>query len=841
MIFLVRTAFPTLLVYAALAGWAWMSWQVQTKAPSGSVTKAQSVQASQTPLVLGRKELGQKESPRSAALQHLYVARQGAGWVLGNRSNRKRVLLTTSKFSERFIQRWEIREGDRISFNGADIQVEKVTEETLVLKDRVSGRSITWDGALTPQGEKKYTVCKGMLRRNVAWAKWTGRNWLGGGRPEIRLFSIGGGVNCSDRWRMNTLPPGAVAITWQAGKFLVAPGSRRASTLLFRKGDAKGKAFIDLTVPADGTLGKVESLILGQTRYRVRLGADAIRLTPIVNRDYFFADEGAPPNSEALAWLGYGKNALDWLAGMVGSIIIGLIAAGGITFLALLLWLRGRRKSVAHLAQIVLAVAPSVLGIWLTLQLARSVGGPDQGLIVGMAILAWFWASFMLVWAGRLQSFAGWIWLGATLLAGIGTTTLFQLGAGADSTKWLGYYYKHAAILALFAWTIAILSAIPERFWLNLWLLVFNRERVVFLLAGVLLVAMILQFFVGSEEGIAGLQPVEFVKTIFVILLGFVGLHVTQARRREAKAYRDSPLRFLAPYFRFAAIFFLFIGAMVVGVRDFSPMVIMTVVLATWAWKMGGSQGEFYKGFKIWMLVRPGILLFLVGFLALMYWVYNNPEQVPDGFPQKDRIMVWSQPELHPHSGSQVLGSMDLVGQGKWMGAREWFGKNGQSQTLPAVQDDFITAFLINRFGGFAGLAMLITQLSYVLLLFGLGRVVERQMEQGDFREQNAGVVIGFTLYGLAWMHIAHWLISWGNTLGLLPVMGQPMTWLTAGNSHLIAFALVILTVALITGWLSLAYSGEEREEKRKRRAKAKADKRRAKEAAKAAKAGQTA
>jgi len=263
-------------------------------------------------------------------------------------------------------------------------------------------------------------------------------------------------------------------------------------------------------------------------------------------------------------------------------------------------------------------------------------------------------------------------------------------------------------------------------------------------------------------------------------------------------------------------------------------MVIMTVVLAAWAWKMGGSQGEFYKGFKIWMLVRPVILLGLVGFLALMYWVYNNPEQVPDGFPQKDRIMVWAQPDLHPHSGSQVLGSMDLVGQGKWDGARDWFGKNGQSQTLPAVQDDFITAFLINRFGGIAGLLLLATQLSYVLLIFGLGRVVERQMEEGDFREQNAGVVIGFTLYGLAWMSVAHWLISWGNTLGLLPVMGQPMTWMTAGNSHLIAFALVILTMALITGWLSLAYSDEDREAKRKKKAAARAEKNRAKAAAKA-------
>jgi cell division protein FtsW (lipid II flippase) len=271
------------------------------------------------------------------------------------------------------------------------------------------------------------------------------------------------------------------------------------------------------------------------------------------------------------------------------------------------------------------------------------------------------------------------------------------------------------------------------------------------------------------------------------------------------------------PYFRFAAIFFLFIGGMVVGVRDFSPMVIMTVVLTAWLWKLGGSQGEFYKGLSVWRFVRPLILLGVVGFIAGMTWVYHNPEKVPDGFPQKDRILVWAQPELHPHSGTQVLDSMDLVGRGGWLGAKPWFGRNDGVMKLAAVQDDFITAFLINRFGGYAGLAMLATQLFYVLLLFTLGKVLERQFGEGDFREQNAGIVLGFTLYGLAWMMIAHWLISWGNTLGLLPVMGQPMTWLTAGNSHLIAFALLILFIALVSGWISLGYSEEEREAKRKR------------------------
>ena len=90
----------------------------------------------------------------------------------------------------------------------------------------------------------------------------------------------------------------------------------------------------------------------------------------------------------------------------------------------------------------------------------------------------------------------------------------------------------------------------------------------------------------------------------------------------------------------------------------------------------------------------------------------------------------------------------------------------------------------------------------YLLVLFSLSRRVESATRRADFREQNAGRVLGFTLFGLAWMHAVHWAIAWGNTLGLLPVMGQPMTWMSAGNSHLLGFALLSLFIALVTSWV---------------------------------------
>jgi cell division protein FtsW (lipid II flippase) len=66
------------------------------------------------------------------------------------------------------------------------------------------------------------------------------------------------------------------------------------------------------------------------------------------------------------------------------------------------------------------------------------------------------------------------------------------------------------------------------------------------------------------------------------------------------------------------------------------------------------------------------------------------------------------------------------------------------------------------------------------------------------YQYKGAGLVLSFTLFGLAWMHIAQFAISWGNALGLIPVMGQPMTWISAATSHMMFFGLPTLVLALI-------------------------------------------
>ena len=88
-------------------------------------------------------------------------------------------------------------------------------------------------------------------------------------------------------------------------------------------------------------------------------------------------------------------------------------------------------------------------------------------------------------------------------------------------------------------------------------------------------------------------------------------------------------------------------------------------------------------------------------------------------------------------------------------------------------------------------------------LLFNLCRQLADLAQHKSFSKARCYYATSFILMGLAWLHAVHWAISWCNALGLLPIMGQPLTWLSAGTSHLIAIALPTVLLALMAARLT--------------------------------------
>lgn len=187
----------------------------------------------------------------------------------------------------------------------------------------------------------------------------------------------------------------------------------------------------------------------------------------------------------------------------------------------------------------------------------------------------------------------------------------------------------------------------------------------------------------------------------------------------------------------------------------------------------------------------------MVILLSLGTYLHAFPDSwLANALPQTERFKIWSAPWDYPDLGRQLQLSLEWVHEGGWLGSG-WFGNNGSILNLPAVQDDFILAFLLYKGGGIIGLLLLITQMAWLMVQFHLVNALLTQLP--NEREQRLSqALLAYILYGLAWMQLLHWLISWGNVLGFMPIMGQPMTWLSIGNSHLLAIALPSLLLSLV-------------------------------------------
>ncbi len=116
---------------------------------------------------------------------------------------------------------------------------------------------------------------------------------------------------------------------------------------------------------------------------------------------------------------------------------------------------------------------------------------------------------------------------------------------------------------------------------------------------------------------------------------------------------------------------------------------------------------------------------------------------------------------------------------------------------VPAIQDDFIGAFVLSRFGPEGGALLIGLQVLLIGVMIA-GAVSVMRFSQGNMTDRLTRQFLSFCMLGGALLLLLHWGISWGNTFGVLPVMGQPMTLVSAGESHTLFMALPLILTTLI-------------------------------------------
>lgn len=155
---------------------------------------------------------------------------------------------------------------------------------------------------------------------------------------------------------------------------------------------------------------------------------------------------------------------------------------------------------------------------------------------------------------------------------------------------------------------------------------------------------------------------------------------------------------------------------------------------------------------------------------------------------QKQRLITFLHPDQDPlGAGYHIIQSQIAIGSGGIFGLGFLQGTQNQLMFLPVKHTDFIFSILAEEWG-FAGCAAVFL-LFIGLLLFGLS-IAERARD--DF-----GTLLAF---GCTASFFWHFFINVGMTMGLLPVVGVPFTFLSYGGSSLLASFLgvsILLNVSM--------------------------------------------
>ena len=151
---------------------------------------------------------------------------------------------------------------------------------------------------------------------------------------------------------------------------------------------------------------------------------------------------------------------------------------------------------------------------------------------------------------------------------------------------------------------------------------------------------------------------------------------------------------------------------------------------------------------------------------------------------QQDRLNAWLRPAGMDERGAlyNIIQSKLAIAGGGFSGRGIFEGIMTKYDYVPEQETDFIFS-AIGESQGFIGSASII--LGFFVLLWRLSVLAERQTRT---------FARAFT-YGVAGIIVIHMLVNIGMTMGLMPVIGIPLPFISKGGSSLLSFTMMIAVV----------------------------------------------
>ncbi len=330
----------------------------------------------------------------------------------------------------------------------------------------------------------------------------------------------------------------------------------------------------------------------------------------------------------------------------------------------------------------------------------------------------------------------------------VGFVMLYSV-AGGSLEPWAGRQIARFFIgLSLFF----IVAIVDVRVWLSI-------SYPFYLFAFVLVVAVEMAGTIGMGAqrwinlGLFQLQPAELMK---------IGLVLALARFCHGLTPQDisRPLVLIIPILMIVVPTFF-----VVRQPDLGTAMLMFV----------GGAGTLFVAGASWIYFLSGGAL---GLLALIpAWSLLRDYQ-------RDRVLTFLDPGRDPlGAGYHILQSKIALGSGGMFGKGFMQGTQSQLDFLPEKQTDFIFTVLGEEWGLMGGLGLLCLYFLTLMMMYVLALQIRHQFGR-------------LLVLGIALMYFLYLFINIAMVMGLVPVVGEPLPFISYGGtsmmSLLISFGLVM-------------------------------------------------
>jgi rod shape determining protein RodA len=176
---------------------------------------------------------------------------------------------------------------------------------------------------------------------------------------------------------------------------------------------------------------------------------------------------------------------------------------------------------------------------------------------------------------------------------------------------------------------------------------------------------------------------------------------------------------------------------------------------------------KYRKRYFYWIIYSAAILVFSLAASYLSHKVLKDYQIM--------RLIVFLDPYVDPRgAGWNIIQSITAIGSGGISGKGYLQGTQSHYQFLPQQSTDFIFSIFTEEWGLVGGVMLF---LLFLIIVLRLIRITKTATDPFG----------AYITTGLAGMYVFHFLINVGMTMGIMPITGIPLYFMSYGGSALIS------------------------------------------------------